>query len=502
MRKSGLLGTVGAVVLAGSMGLSAYAVDAEDMIGQWSAFSIMASESGAPNPIPDGMSELKLELAKDGSARAVVSLENAADIVVNGTWTLENDLVVVDGIHTTPITFHPYGDDNNDNNMLASETDGWYSFFKKETVETNVSYPGEIVAEPQMEDFDGEWKAAVVERSGEQMSASDAGIEMNLLIKDGKAELFYKDDEKEKDIQLEGTLEGDTLTLKNLETGEEKESEEDSFDTEILTLCLHENGVMSYSDKDFSGEETAESGFAVYFEKTVEVFDDASTVQQVQEKLNEEGFDCGTPDGAAGPKTEEAIRAFQASRNLTTDGKISRELLEALGLMEKETEPAAETGETIEDSYDETRDGNQGTDDEKYYTPGKDLVLFEVNGAKVILKGDQSEVEELSKDYQEVFRDYQDPRYIRLVVEVINDSAKELYIAYGIDLDGNAFEFPLNFGPDGVSNTGFELCEVPAYDSKKAVLFAASKEPVDSLADIPDLQLYFEAYFDYETAGE
>ena len=59
---------------------------------------------------------------------------------------------------------------------------------------------------------------------------------------------------------------------------------------------------------------------------------DASVIQQVQQALNDAGFDCGTPDGVAGNMTAEAVRAFQEANGLTADGQISDELIQALGL--------------------------------------------------------------------------------------------------------------------------------------------------------------------------
>ncbi len=51
----------------------------------------------------------------------------------------------------------------------------------------------------------------------------------------------------------------------------------------------------------------------------------------VQHELTERGYDPGPVDGVYGPKTERAIRAFQAASGLPEDGMISQELLEALG---------------------------------------------------------------------------------------------------------------------------------------------------------------------------
>ena len=52
---------------------------------------------------------------------------------------------------------------------------------------------------------------------------------------------------------------------------------------------------------------------------------------RLQERLTELGFDTGGTDGVLGPKTEAAIRAYQASRGLAATGQASLELLAVLG---------------------------------------------------------------------------------------------------------------------------------------------------------------------------
>ncbi|CQR73512.1 Gram-negative bacterial tonB protein [Sporomusa ovata DSM 2662] len=52
----------------------------------------------------------------------------------------------------------------------------------------------------------------------------------------------------------------------------------------------------------------------------------------IQNKLNELGFDCGEPDGFIGPKTEQAIKDFQQSRGLEPDGIVGIETKKALGI--------------------------------------------------------------------------------------------------------------------------------------------------------------------------
>lgn len=56
-----------------------------------------------------------------------------------------------------------------------------------------------------------------------------------------------------------------------------------------------------------------------------------AVIQAVQKALNESGFDCGTPDGISGPKTESAIKEYQASKGLEANGQISEGLLTSMG---------------------------------------------------------------------------------------------------------------------------------------------------------------------------
>lgn len=73
---------------------------------------------------------------------------------------------------------------------------------------------------------------------------------------------------------------------------------------------------------------------------------DKDTVKKVQQALNDAGYNCGTPDGAAGKKTKAAIMEYQAANGLEQTGVIDDALLAALGLAETdEAEIAAEDGE-------------------------------------------------------------------------------------------------------------------------------------------------------------
>ena len=59
---------------------------------------------------------------------------------------------------------------------------------------------------------------------------------------------------------------------------------------------------------------------------------DTELTKQVQQALNDKGYDCGTPDGITGEKTRTALIKFQEDNNLTADGIIGEEVKTALGI--------------------------------------------------------------------------------------------------------------------------------------------------------------------------
>jgi len=48
----------------------------------------------------------------------------------------------------------------------------------------------------------------------------------------------------------------------------------------------------------------------------------AMSMREAQERLNGLGYNVGTPDGAAGPKTAKALREFQQAQGLPVTGKL------------------------------------------------------------------------------------------------------------------------------------------------------------------------------------
>ena len=61
-------------------------------------------------------------------------------------------------------------------------------------------------------------------------------------------------------------------------------------------------------------------------------YTDVVTIKNVQQALNNKGYNCGTADGVAGQKTKDAISAYQSASGITVNGIITDELLQSLGL--------------------------------------------------------------------------------------------------------------------------------------------------------------------------
>jgi peptidoglycan hydrolase-like protein with peptidoglycan-binding domain len=57
---------------------------------------------------------------------------------------------------------------------------------------------------------------------------------------------------------------------------------------------------------------------------------DSSTVRDVQQALQNKGYDVGPIDGAMGPRTQSALREFQQQQGLTRSGRIDRQTMSAL----------------------------------------------------------------------------------------------------------------------------------------------------------------------------
>ena len=87
----------------------------------------------------------------------------------------------------------------------------------------------------------------------------------------------------------------------------------------------------AYAGHEVAGkEQTARS--STYSSSTAPSRYDPTTVRNVQQALNDKGYDAGPIDGQWGPNTEEAVRRFQQASGLPPTGELEGSTLSALGV--------------------------------------------------------------------------------------------------------------------------------------------------------------------------
>ena len=107
---------------------------------------------------------------------------------------------------------------------------------------------------------------------------------------------------------------------------------DDLYSHHLRYIYLDEETVLNTLNNFSSDSESKKS----------DIYDDPETIKQVQETLNSKGYDCGTPDGVAGERTNNAIIRYKTDNNLSDlSSKITHDLLVSLGIME---EKATEEG--------------------------------------------------------------------------------------------------------------------------------------------------------------
>ena len=57
-----------------------------------------------------------------------------------------------------------------------------------------------------------------------------------------------------------------------------------------------------------------------------------SSISQLQQALNDKGYNAGPVDGVDGPKTQAALKQFQQSQGIAASGKADNQTLAALGV--------------------------------------------------------------------------------------------------------------------------------------------------------------------------
>jgi Putative peptidoglycan binding domain len=71
----------------------------------------------------------------------------------------------------------------------------------------------------------------------------------------------------------------------------------------------------------------------------------SAQIHQIQQSLNEKGFSVGAVDGEWGPRTEDALKKFQGSKNMPS-GQLNANTVTALGLNSSDFQMSGTSSET------------------------------------------------------------------------------------------------------------------------------------------------------------
>ena len=79
-------------------------------------------------------------------------------------------------------------------------------------------------------------------------------------------------------------------------------------------------------------QQQAQSGQQQTQKEGAKLYIDASLVREVQQSLNQQGFDVGEVDGELGENSSSALKNFQTENNLAATGDLTVETIQALGV--------------------------------------------------------------------------------------------------------------------------------------------------------------------------
>ena len=108
-------------------------------------------------------------------------------------------------------------------------------------------------------------------------------------------------------------------------------SEENSTSSQPSTAQQDRSATQQESMRNQQGmadSQPAQPGMAGSKQMTLS----RTELRQVQQKLNDTGFDAGQVDGMWGPNTQAALRNFQQARGLEATGRPNEQTLNALGI--------------------------------------------------------------------------------------------------------------------------------------------------------------------------
>ena len=165
--------------------------------------------------------EMTFSFTEDGKGEISELMEGQEPGVDAMEWKIDGDKVLITADDKTVEGEYSDG-------TLSVEMDGLSVVLSQEKEEYVPYVPGKPVAEPKLEDFNGDWTSTLIDLYGMQMPATGeiAGVEMKMSITDGNATLVLLEEGNETTTELKGAMEENALIF-NAETQKEEESKEE-----------------------------------------------------------------------------------------------------------------------------------------------------------------------------------------------------------------------------------------------------------------------------------
>jgi hypothetical protein len=88
----------------------------------------------------------------------------------------------------------------------------------------------------------------------------------------------------------------------------------------------------AYAGNEVAGKETVSASTSSSSSAMPSSHYESGLVRNVQQALNDKGYNAGPTDGQWGPATEDAVRKFQRASGLPETGQLERPTLNALGV--------------------------------------------------------------------------------------------------------------------------------------------------------------------------
>ena len=224
------------------------AAETADVTGSWYLNEIQTSVMTL-NPAMLGM-EMILTLNPDGTAVTT----STASAEQTGTWEMDGETVNV----TIADNPQALALDENGNLVGVEAETGTTMVYGREKAEVEYFDPGTALTDVTVEDFDGTWKATLVNMTGVEMPITSTGAEITIELANGSGtvtQLAAGSDEP-RTYAVTGELADGVLTI--------TEADSDADTPASMALKLYDSGVMAYAAGNmgviyFERTETAES---------------------------------------------------------------------------------------------------------------------------------------------------------------------------------------------------------------------------------------------------